>query len=702
MNFQNPAFGQGFVKIEALKISVKIIEVMKYCLVTYGCQMNKSDSERIAAVLEKIGYKKASKPMEADLIVVNMCSVRQSAVDRVFGLAPKFKKLKTKNSKLKTILTGCILKKDRQKFSERFDYILSIKDLPTWPNLLSKNPYKQPTIVSAATQPKSPENQFGHRDYSDEDYFKLQPKYSSLAKALVPISTGCNNFCAYCVVPYVRGKEKYRSQKAIIEEIKLLIKKGVKEITLLGQNVNSYPNFVGLLRKITSLPGNFKIKFITNHPKDFSDELINEVAQNPKIAKCLHLPLQAGDNTVLKKMNRRYTRQDYLKLVSKIKKTIPGVEITTDIIVGFPGETKKQFQKTIDVFKKVRFANAFIAKYSPRPGTAASRLKDNVSLAEKKRREQVLRNLLRCLKSPCKHKIVVVLGPTASGKSELAVKLAKKFNGEIVSADSRQVYKEMDIGTGKISKTKQKNIPHYLLDVVSPKRQFSVAQYQKLAMAAINKILSKGKTPFLVGGSPFYIYSIVDGWIFPKVKVDKKLRKKLEQKSASQLLEMLKKIAPERAKSIEKKNKRRLIRAIEIAKALDEVPKLKKNPQFDCLLLGIKKSKEELEMRISKRVDKMIKSGLEKEVKTLVKKYGRSLPLQTIGYQEWLSCPEKETSKKEVAKTIKTHTLQFAKRQMTWFRRDKRICWAPPTHHPYNWAERLVKEFLSSGRKNRN
>lgn len=319
---------------------------MYYYIATYGCQMNYSDSERIAATLEKKKYKPTSDIKKADLIIVNMCSVRQKPVDKVYGLIHKLKELKKKNPNLETMLTGCILKRDKIKFSRHFDYVGSLT--------------------------------------------KAKP-----SSGFIPITRGCNNFCSYCVVPYTRGREKYRSQKIILQEIKCLIKKGIKKITLLGQNVNSYPDFVKLLKKITALNYDFKITFLTNHPKDFSDELIKEIAQNPKIIKYIHLPIQSGDNVILKKMNRKYTRQDYLKLINKIKKTIPNVEITTDVIVGFPGETQKQFQNTVDVFKKNKFSNAYISKYSPRHGTTAFKLKDDVPLKEKKRREQTLRSLIK-------------------------------------------------------------------------------------------------------------------------------------------------------------------------------------------------------------------------------------------------------------------------------------------------------------------
>jgi len=283
-------------------------------------------------------------------------------------------------------------------------------------------------------------------------------------------------------------------------------------------------------------------------------------------------------------------------------------------------------------------------------------------------------------------KLIVIVGPTASGKSELAIKLAKKFNGEIISADSRQVYKEMNIGTNKLTKKEREGILHHLLDVVSLKKRFAVAQYRKLALKAINKIFKRGKLPILCGGTGFYIQAVIDGLILPKVPPNWKLRKKLEKKSPKELYQILKKLDPDRAKTIEKKNPRRLIRAIEIiTKTKKPVPVLKKSPlPYPVLMIGIKLPKKELQKRIKKRVKKMIKMGLEKEAKKLIKKYDLIPPLQTIGYQEW--------SKKNAPKLIETHTWQYAKRQMTWFKRDKRIRWVKN----YQEAEKIVEEFLEN------
>ncbi|MDO8435932.1 MAG: radical SAM protein [bacterium] len=356
----------------------------KYHIITFGCQMNKSDSERIAASLEQKGYKKASKINEADLVVVNMCSVRQSAVDRVFGQYRNLAKLKNKNSKLKTVLTGCILKKDKVKFKNIFDEI--------WDN--------------------------------GEKYFQKPVKTKLNNLSYIPISNGCNNACSYCVVPFTRGRLVCRSHKEILKETKRFIHPhtkrgyidknnkinkanprygvGVKEIWLLGQNVNDYQSpadpsvdFAKLLKVINAIPGDFKFFFMSPHPNNFSNELINVLSKCEKFGKYLNLPVQSGDNKILKQMNRNYAIGEYIKLVKKILKKIPEIKLSTDIIVGFPGETKKQFQNTVKLFKKIKFNVAFISKYSPRPETAAAKMKNTIPLAEKKNREKILRGLIK-------------------------------------------------------------------------------------------------------------------------------------------------------------------------------------------------------------------------------------------------------------------------------------------------------------------
>lgn len=370
---------------------------MNYFIITFGCQMNKSDSEKIASVLENLNYTCAQKQSEADLIVINMCSVRQSAVDRVYGLANKFREMKRqkKNDNLKTILTGCLLKSDFRKFRNSFDYILPIKTLEKWPEILRGGTipyYKNP------------------RELNFAEYLNRKSKHSTNFSVFIPISSGCDNFCSFCAVPYARGSLICRDHQKILNEIRFLVGTGTKEIWLLGQNVNDYQsptdseiNFPKLLKMVNDVPGNFWIRFTSPHPKNFSDELIKTMAKCEKVTPYLNLPIQSGDDEILKRMNRPYTLSKYINLIKRIraafKKYREGLEkeiaISTDVIVGFPGETKRQFNNTIKLFKQMKFDMAYIAQYSPRPGTAASKLRDNVSLEEKERRWKILTDILK-------------------------------------------------------------------------------------------------------------------------------------------------------------------------------------------------------------------------------------------------------------------------------------------------------------------
>jgi len=705
--------------------------------------MNISDSERIASLLENFGYKQALNENKADLIVVNMCSVRQSPVDRIYGAGVKLQKLKKKNKNLKTILTGCISKKDHKKLIKIFDLVLNIKSLAQWPKYLEAGFSSElwPPLLRQTSQ-----------------YLDIEPKHTNKFSVLIPISIGCNNSCAYCIVPFARGPLVCRNHKEIIKEVKKAVEKGVKEIWLLGQNVNDYKSpidsnvsFAKLLKMVDNIDGDFWIRFTSPNPKDFSDKLINTISKLEKVTEYLNLPVQSGNNEILKKMNRTYTAKSYKNLVRKIKKGVPGIGLSTDIIVGFPTETKKQFQNTVKLFKEMKFDMAYIAKYSPRPHTKSSKLKNDVSKKEKKSRWIALTKILektalennkkyigkevevlideykkefllgktrtyKTVKIPAvnknlvgkiinvkitdalswglkgiliKPKLIVILGPTATGKTGLAIRLAKQFNGEIISADSRQIYKEMAIGTAKPTKKEMKTVPHHLIDLIKPDKDFNVALYKERALKAIQNINKKGRIPFLVGGTGLYIKAIIDNIDFPKVKPNKKLRKQLEKKGAEELFKIYQKLDPKGAKLIDKNNKRRLVRAIEVSKLTKKpfwVQRKKQIPLFEVLQIGIKLPKKELEKRISKRTDKMLEIGLEKEVKGLKKKYMKSPLLSTIGYAEWFQ----SKNKKKIKEAIKLHTLQFAKRQMTWFKKDKRINWIKN----YSQAKKLIKNFL--------
>jgi tRNA-2-methylthio-N6-dimethylallyladenosine synthase len=326
--------------------------------------MNVSDSERISSLLEKEGYKSTSE-QEADLIVVNSCSVRQRAVDRIWGGIKKWKK-----NNQKILITGCVLPSDRKKFKEHGVDFIETQDLP--------KEFEKNKLL---------------------DYFEIEPK--RVAKtAFITIMTGCNNFCSYCAVPYTKGREVSRPRSAIIAEVKKVVNDGFKDILLLGQNVNSFgkttkdnSEFIKLLKEIDSVPGDFKFNFMSSNPQDMSDNLISCFAGLKKWPRELHFAMQSGDDEILKAMNRKYTSGQFLALISKIKYQIPArrqggsnIKISTDIIVGFPGETKKQFENTYKLCKKIGFVKAYIGQYSPRAGTISSKMIDDVTQAEKKRR----------------------------------------------------------------------------------------------------------------------------------------------------------------------------------------------------------------------------------------------------------------------------------------------------------------------------
>ncbi|EKE10630.1 MAG: hypothetical protein ACD_15C00225G0014 [uncultured bacterium] len=357
-----------------------------YFIKTFGCQMNVSDSERIDGFLENNKYKPTSKIEEADLVVFNTCGVRQMAENRAYG---QIHNLRKNNPNIKIVLTGCLSnRKDvRRRLQNKVDLFCEIKNFPSEITKLLQTYQLQTSFNNALDQ-----------------YLKIKPNYTNHYSANIPIMTGCNNFCAYCVVPYARGRETSRSNKEIIAEIKSLIKDGYKSVTLLGQNVNSYNDglidFPKLLKKINAIPGKFWINFVSSHPKDMSSELIETIAQCKKVCELVHLPIQAGSDVVLEKMNRKYTAGHYLGLVKKIKSAFKKYKpeslfaLTSDIIVGFPGETKRQFLESARLMEKVGYDMVYFGQFSPRPGTAAWNMKDNVSKIEKARREKYLNAIL--------------------------------------------------------------------------------------------------------------------------------------------------------------------------------------------------------------------------------------------------------------------------------------------------------------------
>jgi tRNA-2-methylthio-N6-dimethylallyladenosine synthase len=384
---------------------------MKYFIKTFGCQMNTSDSERIAAFLESQNFSLADKIEDADLAIFNTCGIKQTAENRAYSMINNLRKAGKQGARI--AMTGCLANRQdvQRRMQKSVDIFFAISDFVVFENWIIKNCLK---IKNSKLKIQSQDSSSNQEKIS---YLSINPKHTNNFIAYVPIMTGCNNFCAYCVVPYARGREVSRSAQEIIIEVKDLINKGYKQITLLGQNVNSYRsphikksnvqsvkseiNFSKLLKKIDSIPGKFWINFVSSHPKDMDDELIETVAKCKKVCEWIHLPIQAGDNKILEKMNRKYTKQHYLKLIKKIRKAfeiykpdLPSA-ISSDIIVGFPGETKKQFMESADVMKKSKFDMVFFGQFSPRPGTAAWKMKDNVSQKEKAWRENFLNEILK-------------------------------------------------------------------------------------------------------------------------------------------------------------------------------------------------------------------------------------------------------------------------------------------------------------------
>lgn len=367
-------------------------KIRKYCLNTFGCQMNEHDSEKLAGMLSNMGYIETDEINESDLIIYNTCCVREHAEQKVYGHLGSLKKLKEEKPELKIAICGCMMQQKEvvshiEKTYRHVDLIFGTHNLYKFPELLLKSFNRDKMVIDVLD--------------TDGDIVENIPiDRKDSVKAWVTVMYGCNNFCSYCIVPYVRGRERSREVKDIEEEVMMLGRQGFKEITLLGQNVNSYGKdladkvtFAELLYRLNEIPGIERIRFLTSHPKDLSDELIYAMRDLNKVCRHLHLPFQAGSTKVLKEMNRGYTKEEYLELVMKVKENIPGISLTTDIIVGFPGETDEDFEDTLDVIRKVRFDSAFTFLYSKRTGTPAAKSKNQVPDEIKKERFERLLTL---------------------------------------------------------------------------------------------------------------------------------------------------------------------------------------------------------------------------------------------------------------------------------------------------------------------
>ncbi|MFW5992152.1 MAG: tRNA (N6-isopentenyl adenosine(37)-C2)-methylthiotransferase MiaB, partial [Halanaerobiaceae bacterium] len=337
----------------------------KYHIITYGCQMNEHDSEMLAGMLENMGYRATGKLDEADIILLNTCIIRKNAELKLFGKVGSLKHLKEKNPELIIGIGGCMMQEEAavEEIYEKYpqvDLVFGTHNIHRLPELITRIEENRERIIETWDQDKGL--------IPDLPYIR-ESKY----KSWVTIIQGCNNFCSYCIVPYVRGRERSRPLPEIVKEVKELVEDGVKEITLLGQNVNSYGHdreeaydFADLLLKLDKIQGLKRIRYMTSHPRDFNLDLIEVIKNSKSICEHFHLPVQSGSSKILKKMNRGYNRKQYLKLVKKIKEEIPTASVTTDFIVGFPGETEIDFQQTLQLVKELKFDMAFTFKFSPR------------------------------------------------------------------------------------------------------------------------------------------------------------------------------------------------------------------------------------------------------------------------------------------------------------------------------------------------
>ena len=358
----------------------------------YGCQQNVSDGEKINGMLLHMGYVLCESPEDADLVLYNTCAVRENAEDRIFGNVGALKHAKSQNPRMVVCLCGCMVQQEHivEKIKKSYPYV----DL-----LFGTHAVKSfPKMLYSRLNGES--RQFDITELKGEIIEGLPVFRDGAVKAFLPVMYGCDNFCTYCVVPLVRGRERSRDPADILNEAKALVDNGYKDITLLGQNVNSYGknlpepiNFSSLLKKIAGIDGDFRIRFMTSHPKDCTRELIDTIAAYDKICKHIHLPVQSGSDRILAAMNRRYTRADYLALIDYAKEKIPEISFTSDIIVGFPGETDEDFEDTLSLVCKVRYLSLFTFLYSKRVGTKAAEMDDNATSEEKSRRFQKLLDL---------------------------------------------------------------------------------------------------------------------------------------------------------------------------------------------------------------------------------------------------------------------------------------------------------------------
>lgn len=394
----------------------------KATVITYGCQMNVNESAKIKKILENLGYELTDNIEETDIAFLNTCTVREGAATQIYGKLGEIKRVREERG-TKIVVTGCFAQEQGRELIKKFNYI----DIVMGNQNIGRIPEAIEEIENRSTK------HVVMTDYEDELPPRIDADFEAKKTASIAITYGCNNFCTYCIVPYVRGRERSVPMAELIEEARELVRKGYKEIILLGQNVNSYgkglsenETFANLLQNICNIEGDFIIRFVSPHPRDFTDDVIDVIARNPKIARSLHLPLQSGSTRVLKLMNRGYSKEQYIALAEKIKERIPGVSLTADIIVGFPQETEEDFMDTLDVVEKVGFETSFMFMYSIRKGTKAAVMEGQIDDEVKKDRLHRLMSLQNSISKKLsmeyegKTERVLVEGPSKKNKDMLS------------------------------------------------------------------------------------------------------------------------------------------------------------------------------------------------------------------------------------------------------------------------------------------
>ena len=624
--------------------------VRRFHIRTYGCQMNEHDSERVAGLLVAEGLEPTDRVDDADVVVLNTCCIRENADNKLYGHLGRLKALKDAKPDLQIAVGGCLAQKDRDLIVERaghVDVVFGTHNLGRAPALLDAARRDGRPVVEIAEE----HDPSTGGAWAGGETGAIPARRESRHSAWVTIQIGCDNSCTFCIVPSVRGPEVSRRLGDIVREVEALAGDGVREITLLGQNVNSYgrdlgagqyrPQFADLLRALDAVPGIDRIRFTSPHPKDLRPETIAAMAECPAVCEHLHLPLQSGSDTVLARMHRGYTAERYLERLGAARAAIPDLAVTTDLIVGFPGETDAEFDETLAVVEAAGYDAAYTFVFSPRSGTVAAgmqesfvaddivrermeRLKDLVDrhaldhhearigrvedvlvdgpskkdpavLAGRTRQNKLVHfaadvapgsrhpvritgaapHWLRGETGPRAHPRagglslhLALVGPTASGKSELALAVARELGDvEIVSLDSMQVYRGMDVGTAKPSPVELAAVPHHLVDVVEPSEEWSVVRTQAAARAAVADIEDRGRRALLVGGTGLYVQAVIDTLEFPGE--DLASRAELESWTAepggvAAAYAELAAADPEAAARIDPHNVRRIVRALEV------------------------------------------------------------------------------------------------------------------------------------------